>query len=257
MITFGIVTTKETSHNLSKVISSILYQNIPTFEIIVIGGYPLNNPIIRWYDFDENIKKGWITKKKNMITNLSSYPIIVYTHDYLILTPNWYSEFIKFNNDWDILMNRIETLNNERAIDWMGLPYDNKYGNVLLPYDYTNIHGMYVPGNFWISKKEFMLKNLLDETLSWGESEDIEWSKRVLGGNSDKNEWLRNLTHKSLDEEIDESSITTVYKCNPNMIVKYCKPNYVSKCFYETYDKHSGNNSRNSKNTYDYLKYRN
>jgi hypothetical protein len=30
-----------------------------------------------------------------------------------------------------------------------------------------------------VAKKSVMLKNPLDENLSWGESEDVEWSKRV------------------------------------------------------------------------------
>ena len=39
---------------------------------------------------------------------------------------------------------------------------------------------MYISGAFWVAKTEFMKSNLLDESLCWGEGEDVEWSKRVL-----------------------------------------------------------------------------
>jgi hypothetical protein len=38
---------------------------------------------------------------------------------------------------------------------------------------------MYVSGSVMIARKEFMLKNPLDENLAWGEAEDVEWSLRV------------------------------------------------------------------------------
>jgi hypothetical protein len=37
----------------------------------------------------------------------------------------------------------------------------------------------YISGSYWIAKKEIMQKFPLDETLSWGESEDVIWSKQV------------------------------------------------------------------------------
>ena len=47
-----------------------------------------------------------------------------------------------------------------------------------MSYDlYTNY--MYIPGMYFCVKKIFFLTNLLNEKLFWGESEDIEWSKRV------------------------------------------------------------------------------
>ena len=33
---------------------------------------------------------------------------------------------------------------------------------------------------YWISKKYVMESEPLNENLDWGESEDVEWSKRVL-----------------------------------------------------------------------------
>ena len=38
---------------------------------------------------------------------------------------------------------------------------------------------MYVSGAYWVATKEFMMKHPLNERLSWGEGEDVEWSYRA------------------------------------------------------------------------------
>ena len=38
---------------------------------------------------------------------------------------------------------------------------------------------MYISGTFFCVKKDFFLENLLDESLVWGEGEDVEWSLRI------------------------------------------------------------------------------
>jgi hypothetical protein len=38
---------------------------------------------------------------------------------------------------------------------------------------------MYISGSYWIAKKQVMEEFPLDESLVWGESEDVEWSKRI------------------------------------------------------------------------------
>jgi hypothetical protein len=38
---------------------------------------------------------------------------------------------------------------------------------------------MYISGAYFCVKKDFYLANPLNESLFWGESEDVEWSCRV------------------------------------------------------------------------------
>jgi len=38
---------------------------------------------------------------------------------------------------------------------------------------------MYISGAYWVAKKKFMLENVLNEKLKWGQGEDVEWSIRV------------------------------------------------------------------------------
>jgi len=256
-ITFGIITTENTQSYLNDIIRSIENQCIPSdsYEIIIIGNCSLmesNN--IRIIPFDESLRNMWITKKKNIITTEAKYDNIVYMHDYLILDANWYQEFLEFGTDWDICMNSIKNQDGSRMLDWMGLPDDRVYGNVLLPYDYEGSSGMYIPGYFWVAKKSIMCKYPLNEDFYWGEGEDIEWSKRVIGGFPPM--WLKNR-----DELIQNGKNvhSLKYVMNPKCNILSLKYKFFPHDFFKPNDLHSGNESRpleSKSENYEYLKYR-
>lgn len=189
--TFGIVTTNASSDNfnLSQLCYSIEQQNIPDdqYEVIIVGGNtPYNTPQLRILPFYEDSRPGWITAKKNLITQSAKYDNIVYMHDYLVLSENWYKGFEMFGNDFDVCMTPIKNLDGTRYRDWTIWPDDltdvlGKWNsNYLLPYDITHLSKyMYISGAYWIAKKSIMKKFPLDENLSWGESEDVVWSKQI------------------------------------------------------------------------------
>ena len=201
---FGIITDGRNPDNVAHIIASIVYQNIPNYQILVIGGGPIiiegdstfNENIIRYIPFDESIKPKWITKKKNLITQYSKYNNIVFMHDYIQLMPSWYDGFLQFGDDWDICMTRIHTTDKERYRDWC-IWYDdsisknktwsgkcgvesNIVDRILPPYSYNKIENMYISGAYWVAKKYVMQECPLDNNLVWGQGEDVEWSKRVL-----------------------------------------------------------------------------
>jgi hypothetical protein len=256
-ITFGIITSENTNSYIDSVILSIEGQNIDKnlYEILIIGNCSLEeSEQIRVIPFDETIRNLWITKKKNLITKESKFDIIVYMHDYLILDENWYLNFLKFGDDWDLCMNRILNSDGKRSIDWIGLPDDRIYGNVILPYDYIGSEGMYIPGNFWIGKKKVMDEFPLDENFVWGEGEDIEWSKRVLGGFPPV--WLKNINDFREGRALVKKH---KYVMNEFSIVKSLKDKQFSSDFFREYDSHSGNEARPLSSTpenYKYLGYR-
>jgi hypothetical protein len=183
--TFGVITNN--TSNLRPILDSIRAQNIPEYEILVIGGTELKGANIRHIRFKEDIKPMWITRKKNMITEKAKYDNIVYMHDYITLDKDWYKGFLEFGEDWDICMNQILMHNGRRYRDWTLFPdYMKKIfkyaANVLIPYNVDWMHEyMYISGAYWVAKKHVMEEEPLDENRIWGESEDVEWSKRVLG----------------------------------------------------------------------------
>lgn len=197
-ISFGIVTNAEdgVSEYLSKVISSIRALKIPNYEILIIGTKSKLNIIasddVRIIDFNENIRKGWITKKKNLITMHAKYENIVYQHDYLVYDDNWYKTWRHFG-DFKIGMNQIFNVDGSRYRDWLLFPnggliekakiasgYKDEDRGCLLPYNELGMSAlMYISGAWWIAKKHVMQEFPLNESLVWGQGEDVEWSYQV------------------------------------------------------------------------------
>lgn len=127
-------------------------------------------------------------KKKNLIAQAAKYQNISLMHDYVALRPNWYDNFIEFGEDWDVCMTRIENQDGKRFRDWMS--WDN-FG--FIDYDdNTKTKEMYVSGTYFCIKKDFFINHPLDERLSWGEGEDVEWSKSV------RNIWNYRCNYKSV-----------------------------------------------------------
>jgi len=190
--TFGICTTLGSEQKIKEIISSIERNNIlpSNCEIIIIGNVlkPCFSKInIQIFPFDESKKTGWITKKKNIIAQKAKFENIVYMHDYIILEDDWYKTMCDYGNNWNLLMTRINNYDGSRYRDWI-LCGDWKCNpfikpntaNGLLPYTEKRLSKwMYFSGAYWLAKKQFMLDYPLDESLCWGEGEDVEWSYRV------------------------------------------------------------------------------
>lgn len=192
---FGIVYGSSTIY-LQEVIQSIREQGIPDYEIILVGNSSLIPEIegddILKINFDETIRSGWITKKKNIVCQFSKKTNISLHHDYVKLNPNWFSGFESFGYDWDVCMTPIRDINGLRFRDWVKWPpeFVDYYSN-------PDTSEMYVSGSYYCVKKNYSLINPLDERLSWAQGEDVEWSKRL------RKTWN--------------------YKCNPKSSVKLCK----------------------------------
>lgn len=179
--TFGIITIEGNEGRVDTMIDSIhtAMGRYDLYEIIVVGGKGVKG--VNHIDFNENAKLSWITKKKNMITQNAKYENIVYLHDYIALDSNWYSGFQHFGNDWDVCMSPMVNTDGTRYRDWCLNPWKVKDSALQLPYNVPSLNEiMYISGAYWVAKKSVMEQYPLNDTLSWGESEDIEWSMRCL-----------------------------------------------------------------------------
>lgn len=188
-ISFGILTYPGNEEEAKKVIKSIERQNITLYEIIVIGGSNVykNNNLIH-IEFDESIKKGWITKKRNIFFKEAKYEILVCMHDYLTFDTDWYKGLLRYGANFDVLSNRILKKNGERHYDWnLSRHNRNRFdkhilntNQKLLPYDIAHLSKyMYISGAFFILKKHVANKYKFNESLLWQQAEDVEWSHRV------------------------------------------------------------------------------
>lgn len=197
--TFGIITSGEEDERINQVIDSIEKQNIPNYEIIIVGNSKVVRDKTEIIEFDENIVPVWITKKKNIITSVAQFENIVYLHDYVKFEDDWYEGFLKFGNDFDLCMNVILNHDDTRFRDWQVcmwtdprswdvLGYEDPliasivgpYRRCLIPYEESRlVKHMYFSGTYWVAKKKLMLEFPLNESLSWCQGEDVEWSIRV------------------------------------------------------------------------------
>ena len=104
-------------------------------------------------EYYETIKNGWITKKKNIITQHAKYENIVYMHDYVFLHEDWYKHFFNFGSDWDICMTPIINTNNRRYRDWTTWDHPNIHPTtrdiVKEPVEWTQTEAWCPDGRVW------------------------------------------------------------------------------------------------------------
>jgi hypothetical protein len=108
-------------------------------------------------------------------------------HDYIALCENWYENVEPYlKEDFKVAITEVLDSKGNRFIDWILHPlnyritdfvtFPNRY---LLPYSEQKLQRFqYVPGYFFVASVEFMQRYPLNENLSWGEGEDVEWSFR-------------------------------------------------------------------------------
>lgn len=184
--TFGIITGGNNDEMISKIIDSIESQNIPNYEVIIVGTSKIKRDNVNVIQFNESQKPKWITRKKNIITDNAKYENVVYTHDYICLTNGWYEGQLKSGNNFKVRMDKILTKEGVRFRDWCIWPNNGNHMDkivgrkCLIPYDMSHLSKyMYISGSYWIAKKDIMKEFPLDERLIWGQGEDVDWSKRV------------------------------------------------------------------------------
>lgn len=189
---FGIVTNGDRDDWMELIIKSIKKQQIPQYEIIICGNYK-NRPEknITYIPFNERADRGWITKKKNLITERAKYENLCIIHDRLILNQNWYQGMKKYGNAFELLGCIQRQKNGEQAGDWLtwGGPLYEFYK--IAGMEYTDWdHNTYLSGQLVIIKKRVYQKVLWDETSFW-----IPQTQRDLVTDGDFSFRARDLGH--------------------------------------------------------------
>jgi hypothetical protein len=181
--TFGIITAGGADGNIERIVKSIKGQNIPKYEILIVGHTCVEGEYIRNIPFDETIRKAWITKKKNSIAQEAKYENIVILHDYVELCPGWYEGFLKFGNDFKICVNKITNLSGKRFRDFCLFKEFLPTDSTLLPYSAKLTPSLsklaYVSGTYYVVKRSLALSYPLDERLVWNQGEDVLFSQAL------------------------------------------------------------------------------
>jgi hypothetical protein len=219
--TFGFITSGNNDTYLNIIIDSIEFLKIPQYEIIIVGNSNVDRLNTKVIPFDETIKKSWITRKKNIITENANYDNIVYSHDYIIFEPDWYYGYLKFGDNFNISMNKILNMDYTRFRDWVLWPHNNtitdsivsKNRQCVIPYNITHLSKyMYISGSYWVAKKHVMQEFKLNESLGWGDGEDVNWSIQVRNKydfSINTNSTVRCLKYKDIQFNIADSDTIT------------------------------------------------
>jgi hypothetical protein len=182
-VTFAIITSGADQARLAECVASVERLAIPNHEVLIVGGQhcEVSGPAVRHIPFEEpEGKAGWITRKKNIATQQARHEVVVYYHDYHLFDSDWYEQLRAFGTDWDICQHRILCNDGTRFFGWAIWDHPSlpRYFNV--PYErHDLVPHMYISGGYWVAKREVMLEAPLDESLLWGQAEDVEWSLRV------------------------------------------------------------------------------
>lgn len=178
---FGILTMGNKNDVVDEMIESIQKQKIPNYEIIVCGTYKdVSDSHIRVVAFDENVKPGWITRKKNMICDLAKYENIVIMHDRIALMDDWFKGMKKYGNNFNVISCKQEW-KGERAFDWIttGYPYEDQRSRWYLKgfMEYSDWDPwVYIDGGVIILKKYCWVEVGWNENLFWKQDEDLRLS---------------------------------------------------------------------------------
>lgn len=176
---FGILTLYENTEQIQGVIDSIKALDIPEYEILLIG--PKNDQFENTIEFDETQKQGWITRKKNVLVDSAKYDNVVVMHDYYTFDKDWYKNFVEFGDEWDVCSNAQLLINGNRHFtDWVtwDSPIFPRYTAMAYD-DWSHTRCMYQSGGYMIVKKDFYKKFPMNEEMTWGTAEDVEWSLRM------------------------------------------------------------------------------
>lgn len=190
--TFGIITNGVRNDWIEELIQSIKDQNIPEYEIIICWNYPVQRPEenFRYIPFNKRSSLGWITKKKNLITQSANFENIIIVHDRYVFDKGWFSGMKKWGNNFDFLTCKQKIKWDKESAYWwerhavihMKEIWHSVFRNqisflscALVAEDFTK--NCYFSGWLVIFKKS--INALFDDTLFWCNWEDVELSKRM------------------------------------------------------------------------------
>lgn len=200
MVTFGIITkvfgNEETGGFLRKLIDSIHLQDIPEYQIIVVGDYEEDG--VETIDFPEDLNgTSYITRKQNLIIDNAKYENIVFLRDYNLLWSDWFTGLEKFGYDWNILMSPILNKDKSRYRDvchwdvpgigntwkqyeaWCPEGRETMGGPHIPPYSDLDTRFCYINGGYFCAKKSFINIVRWNDNLQWGQGEDVDISIRM------------------------------------------------------------------------------
>ncbi len=244
---FGIISDGRKNDKVTSLIRSILEQKIPNFEVIVCGLYSIPD---EFSDIDivvlddiilEEDLRAPTPAKKNKIVKKAKYNNLCILHDRFTLPGNWYSNFARHGNYFDVLcMPTIDLHGNRFRVDWMNFNYpitQIRKQNRSLKYSKWTPE-VIIQGGILVAKRSIILEFMFDERLHWEELEDMQLSKQAyLAGafiNVDINNFVYSdsVNHKSEHRSDLYIQLLELYHWYRGYVSNYIKFRVIQRKYY-------------------------
>lgn len=136
------------------------------------------NPRIRYIDAPvEHDKKGWITRKKNLIVASSSADNLLVAHDRYVVPEGFLEQLYEFGADFSVLVPGQHDGSGQPFPDWVATGSQwTRTGSAIMKYGDYSPHA-YVNGGVIIAKRQVLAAAAWNELLFWGQYEDVELSR--------------------------------------------------------------------------------
>lgn len=164
-ISFVIITNGIKSEELLLQVNSILSQNIPNYEIIIVGktNHKFNLPQIYFIEDSYNADRGSLGGLRNKACEVAKYDNLVISDDDMLFTKDWYVNLLK-SPDFEILTTCIRNPDGTRF--WDNACYMSPvHGHINLNYNEEDDYKYMSGGQSWLIKKSVWEKVKWDEEL--------------------------------------------------------------------------------------------
>lgn len=169
-VSFIIVTNGNRDGLLHTIIEGIKYQNIPNYEIIIVGYSRIDRrlyPEVNYIEAKDLADAGLLGAMRTVACVQAKYENLVISDDDMVLSSNWYEE-LKKSEDFQILTTQVRNPDGTRFWDHTCFRSPN-YGHVVLEADQQDDDYLYMSGGqSWLMKKEVSEKVKWNEDFSTG-----------------------------------------------------------------------------------------
>jgi glycosyltransferase involved in cell wall biosynthesis len=174
-ISFCIITGGTRPQLLDTLIRSIRAQEIPEYEIIVVGRHR-DEPGITTIHREDYAAAGRLGAMRNLAVRKARHENIVMLDDDIVLSRDWYSNFRAYGEAFDILTSQVRLPNGGRY--WDHATCNGPLGQQLLEEDEEAENLYMTGGGGWVMKQRVAWTVRWDDWRSTYESEDIDFADR-------------------------------------------------------------------------------
>jgi hypothetical protein len=171
---FCIITGGKRPELLRTVIASIRAQQIPVYEIIVAGIHRFE-PGLTYLEAESAANGGRLSEMRNRAVAWARYENVVILDDDIILAPDWYRSFLRFESPFDILTSQVRVPDGSRYVDHATV--GGPRGNRILAEDETDDFIYMTGGGGWVMKDYVARAVSWDEDRLYYQEEDVAFSR--------------------------------------------------------------------------------